>query len=141
MFFYGLSCSGFDEFKGPMFQGTLSSFFKRSSADRGWFRIHFVSPSISRHLNKPWLKSMLVGICRGILIPGSRFRVAFPSKRMVDPIWMMKLLGETMVVILWMDRNPAPLGNHEKPLFAGIYRGTIIPGCLRWCRIFVHPQY
>ena len=25
-------------------------------------------------------------------------------------------------------RNPAPLGNHGKPLFAGIYRGINIPG-------------
>ena len=27
-------------------------------------------------------------------------------------------------------RNPAPLGNHGKPLFVGIYRGMIIPGFL-----------
>ena len=33
-------------------------------------------------------------------------------------------------------RNPfAPLGNHGKSFFIGIYRGTIIPGFLRWCRI------
>ena len=30
-------------------------------------------------------------------------------------------------------RNPAPRGNHGKPLFIGIYRGFIIPGFLRWC--------
>ena len=33
------------------------------------------------------------------------------------------------------ERNPAPLGNHEKPLFVGIYRGIMIPWFLRWCRI------
>ena len=32
-------------------------------------------------------------------------------------------------------RNPAPLRIHGKPLFIGIYRGFIIPGFLRWCRI------
>ena len=32
-------------------------------------------------------------------------------------------------------RNPAPLSNHWKPVFVGIYRGIIIPGLLRWCRI------
>ena len=32
-------------------------------------------------------------------------------------------------------RNPAPLGNHGKPLLIGIFRGFIIPGFLRWCRI------
>ena len=32
-------------------------------------------------------------------------------------------------------RNPAPLGNHEKPLFVGIYRGIIIPWFLRWCEM------
>ena len=32
-------------------------------------------------------------------------------------------------------RNPAPLGNHGKPLFMGIYRTFIILGFLRWCRI------
>ena len=31
--------------------------------------------------------------------------------------------------------NPAPLGNHGKPLCIGICRGIIIPGFLRWCRI------
>ena len=39
-------------------------------------------------------------------------------------------------------RNPAPLGNHGKPLFVGIYREIMIPGFLRWCEMdFVHPQY
>ena len=32
-------------------------------------------------------------------------------------------------------RDFAPLGNHGKPFFIGIYRGIIIPGFLRWCRI------
>ena len=32
-------------------------------------------------------------------------------------------------------RNPAPLGNHGKPLFVGVYRGSIIKGFLRLCRI------
>ena len=32
-------------------------------------------------------------------------------------------------------RNPAPLGNHGKPLFVGIYKKIIIPRFLRWCRI------
>ena len=32
-------------------------------------------------------------------------------------------------------RNPAPLGNHGKPLSVGIYRGIIISGFLRRCRI------
>ena len=32
-------------------------------------------------------------------------------------------------------RNPAPLGSHGKPLLVGMYRGTIIPGFRRWCRI------
>ena len=31
-------------------------------------------------------------------------------------------------------RNPAPLGNHGKPLLVGICRGIIIPGLLGWCR-------
>ena len=39
-------------------------------------------------------------------------------------------------------RNPAPLGNHKKPLSVGIYKGIIIPGLLGWCEMdFVHPQY
>ena len=29
----------------------------------------------------------------------------------------------------------APLVNHGKPLFVGIYRGIVLPGSLRWCRI------
>ena len=29
----------------------------------------------------------------------------------------------------------APLGNHGKPWFVGNYRGIILPGFLRWCRI------
>ena len=33
------------------------------------------------------------------------------------------------------ERNPAPLGNHEKPLLISMYRGFIIPGFLGWCRI------
>ena len=33
--------------------------------------------------------------------------------------------------ILWVDEiHFAPLGNHEKPLFGGIYRGIIMPGFL-----------
>ena len=33
-------------------------------------------------------------------------------------------------------RNPAPLSNHETPLFVGIYRGIeSFQGFLRWCRI------
>ena len=32
--------------------------------------------------------------------------------------------------------------DHGNPLFAGIYRGIIIPGFLRWCGMdFIHPQY
>ena len=36
--------------------------------------------------------------------------------------------------LLWMDAILHPR-NHGKPLFAGICRGIVIPGCLRWCRI------
>ena len=37
---------------------------------------------------------------------------------------------------LWMDEiHFAPLGNHEKPLCIGIYKGIIIPRFLKWCRI------
>ena len=32
-------------------------------------------------------------------------------------------------------RNPAPLRHHGKYLFVGIYRGIMVPGFLRWCRI------
>ena len=37
--------------------------------------------------------------------------------------------------ILWMDAILYPLRNQGKPLFVGISREIIIPGCLRWCRI------
>ena len=40
--------------------------------------------------------------------------------------------GETRTVD---GQNPGPLGNHEKPLFVGIYKGLMIPGLLTWCRI------
>ena len=54
-------------------------------------------------------------------------------------------LGDINVVVVkslhTVDaRNPAPFGNHGKPVFVGIYQGIIIPGFLRWCEMdFVHP--
>ena len=40
------------------------------------------------------------------------------------------------VLLLWMDEiHFAPLCNHRKPLFVGIYKGIRIFGFLRWCRI------
>ena len=38
-------------------------------------------------------------------------------------------------VILWMDKILHHLRNHGKPLLVGVYRGIVIPGILRWCRI------
>ena len=38
--------------------------------------------------------------------------------------------------ILWMDKiHFAPPEKHGKPLFVCVYRGIIISGFLRWCRI------
>ena len=41
-----------------------------------------------------------------------------------------------------MDKILHQKGNHGKPFFVGIYRGIILPGSLRWCKMgCVHPQY
>ena len=52
---------------------------------------------------------------------------------------------EHLVVGATVDgRNPfrTALKLWLKPLFVGIYRGIIIPGFLRWCKLdFVHPQF
>ena len=49
------------------------------------------------------------------------------------PLWALLWTNQSCPTV--DGQNPAPLGNHGKPLFVGIYRRIIPLGPLCWCRI------
>ena len=50
-----------------------------------------------------------------------------------------KGLAGVPTTILWMDEILHHFETMGKPLFVGIYKGILIPGFLRWCRVsFIH---
>ena len=82
----------------------------------------------------------LVSGCCPLLEPASKtynhcervIIMALPTK---PPIQATNFRESIATGITVDGRNAAPVGIHGKPLFVGSYRGIILSGFARWCRI------